>query len=65
MQVVSWHTMIPTDNSQLATYSVVVGAVGYGVVAFAGLNLLAGLAGDVEIAEGAVGLEVEDRKSVV
>jgi hypothetical protein len=32
--------------------------VGYGVVAFAGLNLLAGLAGDVEGAEGAVDLGV-------
>ena len=37
---------------------VVVGAVGGGVVAFAGLDFLSGLAGDVEGAEGAVGFEV-------
>src|SRR5882762_530137 len=33
---------------------VLAAGVGYGVVAFAGLDLLAGLAGDVEGAEGAV-----------
>jgi len=37
---------------------VVAGVIGYGVVAFAGLDFLALLAGDVEGAEGAVGLEV-------
>src|SRR5271170_1154860 len=35
-----------------------VAGVGHGVVAFAGLDLLAGLAGDVESAEGSVDLGV-------
>ena len=47
-------------EQQNGRWRLVVGAegVGHGVVAFAGLDLFAGLAGDVEGAEGAVDLGV-------